>query len=263
MKIGPISVYGLLIACAAALGVFLCSKQEKRLGFPKDTGVDLALFALPGAVIGARAYYVLFSLDLFREDPWSVLYIWEGGLAIYGGVIGGVLGVLLMSRIRKLPFFRLTDMAVPALILGQAIGRWGNFFNGEAFGYEMTNPAWQFFPVCVFVGETWHLATFFYESMWDLTGFFLLYLNRKKVRRDGDLTACYFLWYGVGRAFIEGLRTDSLYLGPLRVSQVLSLVMVFAAGTWLLLSRRRELNHTEYDDIPNGENAIETEKRNE
>lgn len=245
MRLGPVSVYGLLIGLAVAVGILLCKRQEKRLGLPEDTAIDLALWAVPAAVIGARIYYVLFSWDMYRNDPISVLYIWEGGLAIYGGVIGGTVGIALLCRIKRLSFGKLLDMVAPSLILGQGIGRWGNYFNGEAYGYEVSNPVWQFFPACVCIDGTWHMATFFYESVWDITGFVLLYLHRKKVKHDGNLMVLYIIWYGIGRAFIEGLRMDSLYWGSVRVSQVLSIGAVILAGVYLFIRDRRIATHIE------------------
>ena len=231
---GVISVYGLLIACGMALSVFLCSRQEKCLGLPKDLTYDLALWVIPAGVIGARLYYVAFQWDMYRNNPLSILYIWEGGLAIYGGVVGGVLAVFAFSKIKKAPFGKLADMIAPALILSQAIGRWGNFFNGEAYGRLIENPALQWFPLAVNVGGEWHMATFFYESVWDFIGFWVLWLNRKKTTASGNLFLLYLVWYGLGRAFIEGLRTDSLMLGPLRVSQVLSVLLCLGAAVALV-----------------------------
>ena len=237
---GVVSIYGLLIASAMALSVFLCSRQEKRLGLPKDLTYDLALWVIPAGVIGARLYYVAFQWDMYRQNPLSILYIWEGGLAIYGGVIGGALAVFAFSRTRHVPFGTLADMIAPALILSQAIGRWGNFFNGEAYGRLIENPALQWFPLAVNVDGAWHMATFFYESLWDLLGFLVLWLTRKKTARPGNLFLLYLIWYGLGRAFIEGLRTDSLMLGPLRVSQVLSILLCLGAAATLLWRRKKK-----------------------
>ncbi len=234
---GVIPIYGLLIAGAMALGVFLCARQEERLGLPKDTAVDFALWALPAAIIGARLYYVAFRWQVYASDLLSVLYLWEGGLAIYGGVIGGAAVALVFSRVKKVPFAALADMAAPSLILGQAIGRWGNFVNQEAYGAVIENPALQFFPLAVFADGEWHMATFFYESLWDFVGFWLLWLNRKRVRVRGDLFLGYLVWYGLGRAVIEGLRTDSLMWGGVRVSQALSVLLCLGAGAALLFRR--------------------------
>ena len=241
---GVISIYGLLIACAMALSVFLCSKQEKRLGLPKDLTYDLALWVIPAGVIGARLYYVAFQWDMYRQNSLSILYIWEGGLAIYGGVIGGALAVFAFSRIKKVSFGKLADMIAPALILSQAIGRWGNYFNGEAYGRLIENPALQWFPLAVNVDGAWHMATFFYESVWDLLGFLVLWLNRKKTTASGNLFLLYLVWYGLGRAIIEGLRTDSLMLGPFRVSQLLSILLCLAAGAAFIFQKTKKQNDT-------------------
>ena len=239
---GVIPIYGLLIAAAIAVAVFLCSREEKRLQLPQDTSIDLALWLIPAAIIGARLYYVAFQWEMYAQNPLRILSVWEGGLAIYGGVIAGVLTGLAFSKKKKIPFGVLADLVAPVLILGQAIGRWGNFFNGEAYGYLVENPAWQFFPAAVFVGGQWHMATFFYESMWNFAGFILLWLKRKTVKIPGNLFLGYLMWYGAGRAVIEGLRTDSLMLGPLRVSQMLSLALVlFAFCFYFIRSRRKKM----------------------
>lgn len=231
---GVIPIYGLLIACAIALGIFLCRRQEKRLGLPPEISLDFALWVVPAAVIGARLYYVAFQWPLYAAHPLRILHVWEGGLAIYGGVIGGAAAALVFSRVKKVSFWTLADMVAPALILGQAIGRWGNFFNGEAYGYPVENPALQFFPVAVQVDGVWHMATFFYESLWDFAGFVILWSLRKRAKTPGSLFLLYLAWYGLGRAVIEGLRTDSLMWGGVRVSQALSAVLCAAAGGVLL-----------------------------
>ena len=234
---GVIPIYGLLIAGAMALGVFLCSRQEERLGLPKDTAIDFALWVLPAAVVGARLYYVAFQWPLYAGNPVRILYLWEGGLAIYGGVIGGAIAALVFSRVKKVSFAALADMVAPVLILGQAIGRWGNFVNQEAYGQVIENPALQFFPLAVFADGEWHMATFFYESLWNFIGFLMLWLNRKRVKVRGNLFLGYLVWYGLGRAVIEGLRTDSLMWGSFRVSQALSVLLVLCAGAALVIRR--------------------------
>ena len=239
MLFGFIPIYGLLISLGIGLGVWLCSRQEERLGLPKDTAVDFALWVIPAAIIGARLYYVAFQWEAYRDDLSRVFRVWEGGMAIYGGVIGGALAALLYAKIKKRPFGALADMTAPALILGQAIGRWGNFVNREAYGQAVTNPALQFFPIAVNIAGEWHMATFFYESAWNFLGFWVLWLNRKKTTAQGNLFLLYLCWYGLGRAVIEGLRTDSLMLGSLRVSQVLSLALLIAAGAALLIRRKK------------------------
>lgn len=231
---GVIPVYGVLISLGVLLAVILMSREEKRLNLPKDIAIDMALWLVPAAVVGARLYYVAFQWPLYADNPLRILYVWEGGLAIYGGVIGGALAGLILAKVRKIPYAVLADLVAPVLILGQAIGRWGNFINGEAYGYLVENPAWQFFPAAVFVDGAWHMATFFYESLWDFAGFLLLWRSRKRVRQRGSLFLGYLTWYGAGRTIIEGLRTDSLYWGPFRVSQVLSLGLCLVGAAALL-----------------------------
>ncbi len=233
-------MYGLLIALAILVGVWLCGKNTARLSLPRDAGLDVALWGVPCALIGARLYYVVFRWADYASDPLSILRVWEGGLAIYGGVIGGLIGVFLLSRRRKVPFWALVDMTIPSLLLGQAIGRWGNFFNQEAYGNPVSDPRLQFFPYAVLTQGQWYQATFFYESMWDLAGFFILWFTRKKWRL-GDGLPAYMIVYGLGRVWIEGLRSDSLYIPgtAVRVSQVLSGLMVLAGALWFLLRKRR------------------------
>jgi phosphatidylglycerol:prolipoprotein diacylglycerol transferase len=238
MPLAAVQLYGVLIAAAVGVGVWLCVLEEKRLPVPQDTGYDLALYAVPPAVVFARLYYVAFTWDAYRDNLLSILYVWEGGLAIYGAVLGGALGVFVLSRRKRIPLGVLADMTAPSLILGQAIGRWGNYFNGEAYGYEVIDPRWQFFPVAVQVDGTWHMATFFYESVWNMAGFAFLYLNRKRFQQKGygHVFLWYIVWYGLGRMLIESLRTDSLMLGSLRVSQLLSVVACAVAQ--LAMARR-------------------------
>lgn len=234
------NLYGLLIACGVLLAVVYMSQESKRLKLPQETALDMALWAMPPAIVFARLYYVVFSWQNYRDNPISILYLWEGGLAIYGGILGGALGVYLLSRRRRLPMAVLSDLVAPGLLLGQALGRWGNFFNGEAYGKAITNPALQFFPIAVQVRGQWHMAAFFYESLWNATGvLFLLKLRNAMYKKGaGFVFAWYLIWYGLGRMVIEGFREDSLWLGSLRVSQWLSVVLVAAAGLGLLWKLR-------------------------
>ena len=226
---GLIPWYSLLVVSGMAVAVFLSYLEERRMGLPKDTCLDLALRIIPFGVLGARLYYVLFSLDEYAADPLGVFRIWEGGLAIYGGVIAGFLTIVIFARKKRIPLPTLLDMAAPGLVLAQAIGRWGNFFNMEAYGVEITSPAWQFFPAGVLIDGHWHMATFFYESTLDLCVFCWLWRWRKHRTHPGDTVLAYFLLYGAARAVIEGFREDSLYLLPgLRVSQLLSILLCFA-----------------------------------
>ena len=231
------------MALAILLAASLCFIREKRYELPKDTSLNLSLLVIPFALVFARLYYVVFALDQFVSDPLSVFDVRSGGMAIYGGIIGGVLAGWILSRKAKIPMTKLCDLAAPALALGQGIGRWGNFINQEAYGYAVLNPSFQFFPFAVYIESDglWHLATFFYESLWCvlLCAFLLVMEARKKHRFSGEIFTWYVLLYAVERAFVEGLRTDSLMLGSLRISQILSLVAATCAAALLLIKRRK------------------------
>ena len=224
---GSVPWYSALIASGILFALWWASREEKRLGLPADTMVDLALRLVPFGIMGARLYYVIFAWDMFKDDLLSILYIWEGGLAIYGGLIAGFFTALVFCHRKRIPFFRVLDAIVPGLAMAQAIGRWGNYFNMEAYGLEISNPALQFFPLAVYIpvgmSGTWHMATFFYESVWNLMIFITLAVLRRRTHRNGDLTCWYLLLYGAGRLVIEELRLDSLMaMDSLRVSQLLS-----------------------------------------
>ena len=234
--------YGLLIALGVLVAVLLACGREKRFGFEKDTVLNVVLIAVPAAIICARLYYVIFSWEYYAAHPREILNIRQGGLAIYGGLIGALLIAWIYCRVKKLSFLRGMDLVAPSLALGQAIGRWGNFFNQEAYGAAVLNPKLHFFPLSVFIeGSGWHWATFFYESLWCalITAFILTAQRKYFFRRDGDAFGAYLLLYGLERALVEGLRTDSLYLGPIRVSQLLSLGLVFFVC--VVLARRRKI----------------------
>ena len=227
-----IKFYGLIMAFSMLLGVLLACKLAKKKGIKSDDIFLLALIVLPCAVVGARLYYCF-----FYDYNYSFLELFnlrQGGLAIYGGVIGGVIGIIIFGLIKKdfKIILTLIDVCAPCLILGQALGRWGNFFNQEAYGNIITNPDFQFFPYGVFIESenAWFQATFFYESMWNLVGLVILLFVYYKAHFTGTTVASYLVWYGLGRTWIEGLRSDSLYIGTtgIRVSQLLSVLMVVA-----------------------------------
>ena len=237
--------YGIILALGLLAGLYLCMKQSKRFGLSEDNVLDMILWATPCCIIGSRIYYVIFYLDLYRNADgsldWSrVVAIWDGGIAMYGTVIVGLLVAYLFCRRKKLSFFAMTDLCVMGLFLGQCIGRWGNFMNREAFGVETTLPWRMQLWVSQYQSIEVH-PTFFYESLWNLVGLLLALFVVSRARRfDGENTCFYFLWYGLGRAWIEGLRTDSLYLfdwtffgQPIRVSQALSIVMAVVAAVVL------------------------------
>ena len=243
-----IAYYGLIIAIGMGIGVFLACKNAKLRGLKTDDIIILACYVLPFSIIGARIYYVLFSLDEFSSF-WQVFEIWKGGMAIYGGVIGGAIAIMLYCLIHKKNFLDIADIAVPSLILGQAIGRWGNFFNQEAYGYYIENSSARWFPIGVFIkdcnqsictcgGSGWHLATFFYESIWNLAVFTILLIlyRKKKTRLRGSIMCLYLIGYGAGRVWIEGLRTDSLYIGSIRVSQFLSILLIVFGVVFIIVN---------------------------
>ena len=241
---GTVPWYSVLIVIGAAAAIFLADREAKRQGFPQDTVIDLALRVLPLGILGARLYYVLFSWPLFRDRPLSVLYIWEGGLAIYGGLLAGCLTVFFFCRRRRLSVRAVLDLLAPGVALAQALGRWGNYFNQEAYGLPVSSPALRFFPLAVPIPENgtlvWHVATFFLASVLDLAlCLFLLYGRRRLFRQSGDCFLFYLLFYAAGRLFLERLRMDSLMLGGgIRVSQLLS-VLACLLGLLLLAHRRR------------------------
>lgn len=238
----PVYFYGVLIGLGFLLGISFCAKRAKRFGLKEDDVYDVMIWLIPCSILGARLYYVLFRLDYYLAHPDEIFAVWNGGLAIYGGVIAGVLAAYLVCRHKKIPFLAMLDNLCCGLLIGQIIGRWGNFLNREAFGAEteifcrmgLTAPD----------GTTIYVhPTFLYESLWNLgVLLFLLWFEETGRRRfDGHCMTLYFLLYGLGRFWIEGLRTDSLVLGStgVRVSQALSLILVLASAALLLHMRSR------------------------
>lgn len=235
-----VKFYGLIMSLAMLIGVFLACKLAKKRGIKSDDILFLAVLVLPCAVIGARLYYCIFYE--YDYTFWELFNLRQGGLAIYGGVIGGIVGILIFSIIKKdiKILAVLCDICAPCLLLGQAIGRWGNFFNQEAYGNLVTNTNLQWFPFAVFIEDrnAWFQATFFYESLWNAIGVVLLILVYYKTNEIGTTSGCYLVWYGLGRSIIEGFRSDSLYLGAtgIRVSQLLSIILIFVGVVILALN---------------------------
>ena len=235
-EIGPMSIrfYGIVIAVGLLLAVIYGLKRSKQFGLKEDDILDGVLGIVPFAIICARLYYCVFSWKSFASDPIRILYIWEGGLAIYGGVIGAALGVVVFCLIKKVRLGAVLDIVALGFLIGQSLGRWGNFFNREAFGAATES----FLRMGLFNKYTgqyeFYHPTFLYESLWNAAGFVLLHCLSKKRRYDGQIALGYVAWYGLGRAMIEGLRVDSLYWGPFRVSQVLAAVSCVAAVAVLL-----------------------------
>lgn len=242
LAIGPLSIhlYGLIIALGLMLAVVYGWKRCRQFGIKQDDITDGVLYIVPFAIICARLYYCIFKWEDYAANPISVLYIWEGGLAIYGGVIGAVIGVAVYCHFRKIKLPALLDLVLLGFLIGQAIGRWGNFFNREAFGAETESFLRMGLFNSITKETTYHHPTFLYESLWNAIGFVMLHFLSKKRQYDGQIALGYVLWYGLGRAVIEGLRTDSLYWGPLRVSQILAGATAIVASVALfVLSMKR------------------------
>jgi phosphatidylglycerol:prolipoprotein diacylglycerol transferase len=258
----PIYWYGIIIAFAFLAAVLLGIRSCKKFGLEPDNILDIVLFAAPAAIIGARLYYVIFSWDLYKNDLVRILNIRDGGLAIYGGVIAAIAVAWIYSKKKKIPPLRLIDFGVPYLLLGQAIGRWGNFVNQEAFG-SMTDLPWRMngtIPNQYLLNTSaavdltkWGVhPTFLYESLWDLAVFIILILFRRKKKQDGEVLSLYFILYGVGRFMIEGLRTDSLFLGSFRISQLLSSVLVIVFAAVFIYMRVRKSKASEEEPVTLG-----------
>lgn len=233
----PIYWYGIIIAAGFILAVIYASRRAPQFGISGDDLSDMAILALPVAVICARIYYVIFQWEDYKDNLSEVIAIWHGGLAIYGGVIGALLAVALYDRKNRLSIPGTFDVAVLGLLIGQCIGRWGNFVNGEAHGSETT----ALLGMTV-NGEGPFHPTFLYESLWNFVGFWVLhFISKKCYRFKGQLFLCYLIWYGAGRAWIEGLRTDSLYLGGtgIRVSQLVAVASCVVGVVLLILCLRR------------------------
>ena len=230
-SIGSFSIhfYGVIIAAGLILAVIYGLRRRRTFGFSEDDILDGVLCIVPFAIICARLYYCIFEWDMYKSNPISILYIWEGGLAIYGGVIGAAIGMIVYTKVKKINLPALLDLVSLGFLIGQSIGRWGNFMNREAFGAATES----FLRMGLFNTRTgafeYYHPTFLYESVWNVIGFILLHNLTKKRQYDGQIALGYVAWYGLGRAFIEGLRTDSLYLGIFRVSQLLAAVSCIAA----------------------------------
>lgn len=289
--LGPLSVrwYGILIALSVGLGLWLALREAYRLGFNGDIFIDMVFWVLPAAIIGARLYYVLFNWDQYSANPIDAVALWEGGLAIHGGLIGAFAAGYLFVRKYNLSFFLLADIAAPSIILGQAIGRWGNFMNQEAYGGPVSItfleglhlPGWLIEQMNI-LGTYYH-PTFLYESLWNLAGLAILLSLRYLNPRRGVIFCSYLIWYSIGRFFIEGLRTDSLtFQGPawvegllntlwmpmrllfepgmmeggnIRAAQLMSFLIVLAATTFLVLCQRKA-SEARYIDIPTEQKSV-------
>ena len=235
--------YGVIIALGFVLGILYCARRAPEFGIRSDDVYDMMIWMIPLSILGARLYFVIFQAEYYLAHPAEILAVWEGGLAIYGGIISGVLVAFVFCRLRHISFPAMLDVMSFGVLIGQALGRWGNFFNREAFGAEteifcrmgLTAPD----GTTVFVHPT-----FLYESLWNLLGLiFLIRFSRSCRRRyNGQIALMYFFWYGLGRSWIEGLRSDSLYLAHtgIRVSQLLSILIACVSGVILLINHNKK-----------------------
>lgn len=246
--------YSVLILVGAIIGYILASKEAKKYNFNTDFLFNMFFYSIIFGIIGARLYYCIFNWSSYADNPISVLYIWEGGLAIHGGIIAGIIAIYLYCKKYNVSLARSLDFVTPSLLLAQSIGRWGNFFNSEAHGAATTYAALQAKHIPEFVingmkiNNIYYEPTFLYESVWCLIGFLITILLRfNKKLKIGNLTSFYLVWYGIGRFFIEGMRTDSLMLGNIRVAQLVSIIMIVIGILWTIALSRKD----KYEDLYN------------
>ena len=251
-----IHFYGVIIALGLILALIVTFRIAKKNNIGEETILDVVLWGFPAAIVCARLYYVIFNWSQYASDPVSIFKIWEGGIAIYGAILGALFSTFLYCRIKKVSFSKVVDTCSIGLLIGQAIGRWGNFVNQEAFGGN-TNAVWgmtserirtelsrlqaQGYPVDPAIPVH---PTFLYESLWNLAGIILIMILKKYKKFDGEIFLFYVVWYGLGRGLIEGLRTDSLMAGPFRVSQVLAFVSAIIGTIIIVYMRKKQKKHT-------------------
>lgn len=248
-ELGPIEIrwYAIIIVLGIIVADFMIRREGERKGYNEDDLFDLLFPAILFGGVGARLYYVLFRLDYYLAHPDQIIAIWNGGMAIYGFIIVGFLTIYYLSRKRNMNTLELFDIMAPALLMAQSIGRWANFMNQEAHGGPVARSFLEDLMLPEFIIEqmniqgTYYHPTFLYESVWSLIGVLgLLFIRQKpKLALEGEIIAGYAIWYGLGRMWIEGMRTDSLYFGPLRISQWVSMVLVIL-GVWFVVKRRRK-----------------------
>ena len=246
LQLGPISIrwYAICIVSGLILAVYLSMKEAPRKKINPDDIIDFILIAFPLAIVGARLYYVFFEWGYYSQHLSEIFAIWNGGIAIYGGLLTGALVLYLFSRRRLIEPIDFLDIAAPSVMIAQSIGRWGNFFNQEAYGaaVKSLNYLPSFIRDQMYIDGSYRQPTFLYESIWNLLGFLLILILRRKPQflRQGEVTAFYLIWYGFGRMIIEGMRTDSLMFAGLRVSQWLSMILILVGLAIILYQRRKK-----------------------
>ncbi|MBK0348623.1 prolipoprotein diacylglyceryl transferase [Aerococcaceae bacterium zg-ZJ1578] len=245
----PVHWYGIIIGFGIVIAYSMIQREAKRQQLDLDTMSDIIFWTIIIGFIGARLYYVLFRLDYYLMHPEQIISIWQGGIAIYGGVLAGLVALYFLTKRYSFPLITTLDVVAPAVLMAQSIGRWGNFMNQEAYGYEVSRDFLTRLHLPNMIIEqmniegVYHHPTFLYESVWSATGVILLLWLRKRpnVLKQGDVAAGYLLWYGLGRIVIEGMRTDSLYLGPLRISQWVAMTFVMVSIIFII-KRRKNVN---------------------
>ncbi len=251
--------YSFFILVGILISIFLIEKEAKRFNISKNDIFDMCFYAIIFGIIGARLYYVLFNISYYKDHLLEILEVWNGGLAIHGGLIFGTITIILYAKHKNLNFMRILDIVVPAVILAQCIGRWGNFFNSEAHGFATTYNFLNKLHIPEFVikgmhiNGTYYLPTFYLESLWCLLGFIVLIIIRRlKYIKVGDITCLYLMWYSFGRFFIESWRTDSLMLGGFKIAQILSIALFVGSLIFIIYLHRRGKYVNLYNDINEG-----------
>lgn len=249
IEIGNIKIYwySVMILLGVLIGSYLVLRESKRFNISKSKISDMLFYTIIFGIIGARIYYVIFNFDYYINSPIDIIKVWEGGLAIHGGIIAGVIYLIYYTKKNNLNTLLITDICVPGVLIGQALGRWGNFFNGEAHGPITTLEYLQNLHLPKFIingmniDGNYYIPTFFYESLWCLIGLIIVLLIRRILKiKKGNITGFYLIWYGIGRFLIEQLRTDSLMLNTLKQAQIISIIMIIIGIIMLIFSRKGE-----------------------
>ncbi len=262
LSLGPLTItwYSICILLGIILAGIIINREAKKYNIPTSFITNLVFWCVVFGLLGARIYYVLFNLDYYASSPIEIIKIWNGGLAIHGGIIAGLITLVVYCKKYQVNILKMLDIAAPALLLAQGIGRWGNFFNGEAHGGIVTRSFLEGLHLPEFIIDGMHIGghyyhpTFLYESVFCIIGFFVLFGFRSlKKAKLGNTTALYLIWYGVLRFFVESLRTDSLMLGSLKMAQVISIIMVVVGIVMFIITK---IKCKPYDDVGAKENEI-------
>ena len=249
IELGPLKIYwySIMILIGVIIGCYIVIKESKRFNISKNQISDMLFYTMIFGIIGARLYYVIFELKYYINNPIDIIKVWEGGLAIHGGIIGGIVYLIYYTKKNKLDILLITDICAPGLLIGQAIGRWGNFFNKEAHGpittieYLRNLHLPRFIIDGMKINNNYYIPTFFYESLWCIIGLIIIILTRKlKKIRIGQITGFYLIWYGIGRYIIEGFRTDSLMLNTIKQAQLISIIMIIIGFILIIISRTKQ-----------------------